>query len=163
MSFFRNKHVVTALIVAPILAVVSYYSVDLLVKEKPHAARAGSSYPLVAQSNCRYTSGRCDLKNNEFSAQVRVEEREGVERLIVESEHAVQKVTLGFSRIDNTSPSEPTSMSFNADTASWVLDTTLVLDEDTQMMIVLQANNVKYYAETPMAFSQYQTSFNKSF
>ena len=70
MGFFTNKHVITAFIVAPILAVLSYYAVDLLLKEQPHVAVAGSSYPLVAQSNCRYTSGRCDLKNADFVAQI---------------------------------------------------------------------------------------------
>ena len=39
-----NKHVVIALIVAPILAVIAYFATDAAVGEKPHKAQAGKSY-----------------------------------------------------------------------------------------------------------------------
>jgi len=36
MSFFKNKHIVTAMITTPILAMLGYYLTDLVVKEQPH-------------------------------------------------------------------------------------------------------------------------------
>lgn len=63
---WKNKHVVVAMLVAPVLAILAWFAVDYLVAEKPHAARSGAAYPLVARSNCRYESGRCDLDNNDF-------------------------------------------------------------------------------------------------
>ena len=41
MPFYKNKHVVVAMLVAPVLALIGYFSVDALVAEKPHAAQAG--------------------------------------------------------------------------------------------------------------------------
>ena len=63
---WKNKHVVVAMLVAPMLAIMAWFAVDHFVAEEPHAARPGSAYPLVARSNCRYASGRCDLYNNDF-------------------------------------------------------------------------------------------------
>lgn len=52
-----NKHVVIAMLVAPVLAVIAYFAVDASVSEPPKAAQPGQSYPLAVRSNCRYTSG----------------------------------------------------------------------------------------------------------
>ena len=62
---FKNKHVIVAVIVAPILAILSYLGVDRLVAEQPHAAKQNASYPLAAKSSCRYASGECRLTNGE--------------------------------------------------------------------------------------------------
>jgi hypothetical protein len=69
---FTNKHVVIALIVAPILSVLAWFAVGHLLGEQPAPAVAGGSYPLVAKSNCRYPSGQCDLENAEFSITLRI-------------------------------------------------------------------------------------------
>ena len=63
---FKNKHFIVALLIAPILAIIAYFGVDIAVSEKPHAAKKGQSYKLVSKSNCRYTSGLCDMENGEF-------------------------------------------------------------------------------------------------
>lgn len=66
MNLLKNKHVLTAAIVAPILALVSYFAVDFIAGEKPHAAKEGQSYRLVEKPNCRYDSGHCGLQNGDF-------------------------------------------------------------------------------------------------
>jgi hypothetical protein len=164
MSFFTNKHVIIALIVAPILAVVSYYSVDLLVKETPQTAQAGSSYPLIAQSNCRYTSGRCDLANNEFAVQLRVAQLSDSAWLLVEAKAGIvlQGITVGFARADRSLIVPPQRMEFDAARNRWQIVASQGFENDTQLMIVLQANDVRYYAETAMTFSEYQTAYGKS-
>jgi hypothetical protein len=69
---FTNKHVVIALIIAPILSVLAWYAVGHLLGEQPAPAAPGSSYPLVEKSNCRYPSGQCELENAEFSITLRI-------------------------------------------------------------------------------------------
>ncbi len=81
---FRNKHVVIALLVAPLLALIAYFAVDSIVAEKPQKAIAGSSYPLAAKSNCRYTSGRCSLVNGDLRVEIHSVEND----LMFSSSHA---------------------------------------------------------------------------
>lgn len=85
---FRNKHVVIALLVAPLLALIAYFAVDSIVAEKPQKAVAGSSYPLAAKSNCRYASGRCSLVNGDL----RVEIHSVDNALLISSSHAASIV-----------------------------------------------------------------------
>ena len=68
---FTNKHVVVAMLVAPILAILAWYSIDYFLAEKPHAALPGAAYALIAKSNCRYDSGECDLENGDFKLTLR--------------------------------------------------------------------------------------------
>ena len=50
---WKNKHVVVAMLVAPILAILAWFAVDSMVAERAHSAKPGASYKLVAKSNCR--------------------------------------------------------------------------------------------------------------
>ena len=70
MSVFKSKHVVVAMLVAPVLAILGYFALDALVGEKPKPAMEGQSYPLAEKPNCRYASGRCELKNGDFELQL---------------------------------------------------------------------------------------------
>lgn len=91
---FSNKHVVLALLVAPVLAVLSWFLAGQWLGEKPHAAVEGSSYPLVAQSNCRYHSGRCDLRNGDMRLSVVATAENGKQRLVLTSGRALQAAYL---------------------------------------------------------------------
>jgi hypothetical protein len=71
MSLFANRHLRTSLLVAPILAVVSYAAADYYVSERPAAAIRGGSYPLREASSCRYASGFCQLENGDVELGVR--------------------------------------------------------------------------------------------
>ena len=161
MQFLKNKHVIVAMIVAPLLAVMSYFAVDALVGEKPHVAVSGQAYPLVAQSNCRYTSGACDLENASFRSTISFDEESKV--LLLESSHALQNATIGFLSKEN-SESVPVSMlPVNAARTQWRLDTVDLVDENSIARIALQANDAFYYAETGMSFIEYKTGFEKDF
>ena len=70
MSVLTNKHLVVAMLVAPVLAVLSYYALDVMVGEKPQPAEEGQSYPLAEKPDCRYASGHCGLKNADFELQL---------------------------------------------------------------------------------------------
>ena len=41
MSVLKNKHLVVAMLVAPVLAVLSYFALDVLVGEQPKPAEEG--------------------------------------------------------------------------------------------------------------------------
>ena len=65
-AILTNKHFVTALIIAPILAVLAWFAVDKWVSPKPFAAKGGAAYPLAVKPNCRYASGKCGLENGDI-------------------------------------------------------------------------------------------------
>lgn len=88
--FFTNKHVVIALIVAPILAILAWFAVGQFAGEKPKAAQQGKSYSLVEKSNCRYESGHCDLQNEDFKLAL---ELQGLD-LVLQSAHSLQGVMI---------------------------------------------------------------------
>jgi hypothetical protein len=82
---WKNKHVVVAMLVAPILAVLAWFAVDQLVSEQARPAEPGATYTLVAKSNCRYASGRCDLENADFKLSLAATGSEGAMTLELES------------------------------------------------------------------------------
>lgn len=167
MGFFSNKHVIMAMVVAPILAILTYYFVDTIVKEKPHQAIEGASYPLNAKSNCRYTSGRCDLENASFKSFLIVTEKDNQQILTLTSNHSLQDAKIGFSDLDQQSDLElvrPAAMlSISKDGKKWSIVMPMTADANTQLMLAVLANGAHYYAETTMGFSEYKTTFNKNF
>lgn len=167
MGIFSNKHVIIAMIVAPVLAILSYYFVDTLVREEPQLAQAGNSYPLTAKSNCRYTSGRCDLENSSFKTFLVVDHADQQQILTLTSNYSLEGVQIGFADLANatggdTLPPEP-MQSISDDNKSWSITMPLQADANTQLMLAILANGAYYYAETTMGFSEYKTTFNKDF
>lgn len=74
---FTNKHVVVALLVAPVLSVLAWFAVGNLIGEKAEPALPGNSYPLAGKSNCRYASGLCELENADITISLRLDESVG--------------------------------------------------------------------------------------
>jgi hypothetical protein len=70
VNVLKNKHVVVAALVAPVLAILAWFAIDFLMGERPKPALEGQSYPLVERSNCRYASGRCALANGDFKLEL---------------------------------------------------------------------------------------------
>lgn len=159
-----NKHVVTAFIVTPVLAMLGYFIADLLVKEEPHIAIEGSSYALVAKSNCRYTSGECDLVNAAFKTKLIVESTDQGDQLTLQSNYPLDGVKIGFSNSEKSTSVIPTSMSLNDETQQrWSVELPQDTNEHTKLMISMQANGAYYFAESQMAFSAYETAVGKNF
>ncbi len=161
MSFFKNKHVITAMIVAPILAVLAYFAVDFLVKENPHVAIAGQSYPLVAKSNCRFTSGECDLQNASFRSKLKVASDK--KYLTLTSSHPLQSATLGFVNKDGIETIPNPMLAVDESNTSWQLALPVNAARDTTARVALQANDAFYFAETTMEFIDYETVFEQDF
>lgn len=161
---FTNKHVVIALLVAPILSLIAYYGVDQIVSEKPHKAVEGNSYPLVAKSNCRYTSGVCTMENGDFELTVHLEK----DTLYVNSPYKLTTVQVFLQHFEEGGALSKTAEKqiFNqADEIGKIWS--LVLDQapqaNSQLRLVTIASDSIYYGETHMAFVDYKTVFDQDF
>lgn len=162
MSFLRNKHVVAAMLVTPVLAVLAYILTDYFVRQQPHSAVQGQSYTLVAQSNCRYTSGRCDLRNASFEASLTIQKKAEQSFLVLQSKHSLQGVTLGFVEGERARP--PVHMTSTADDGRhWSSPLTVAGNQYNTARLVLTADQIHYLAETTLGFGEYQTPFPKNF
>lgn len=93
---FKNKHVVAAFIIAPILSIGAYFATDFAVSERPHVAKEGASYPLVAQSRCRYESGICTLANGELKLDITISKQQDL--ISVHSNQDLSGIELMVSR-----------------------------------------------------------------
>ena len=163
MSFFKNKHVITAMIVAPILAIGTYFLVDLAVKEPPHKALAGAAYKLIAKSNCRFSSGACDLENGDFKSTITINYDNGEQTLVLTSVNALQQASVGFVTSAGIEIAPITLTASDTSGKQWASVVDVVADETTIMRLALRAFDAHYYAETTMGFSHYKTSFKHDF
>lgn len=164
MDFFKNKHVVVALIVAPILAVLSYFAVDAMVSETPHAAKPGAQYELVEKPNCRYSSGICGLKNGDFELTL-TSEWQSDQRLLLrlESAHALDGVKLAAVKglQDNRPPVDMYPQ--GRDGHLWQLEIDRPNLEQGRLRLAVSANKTLYYGDAALAFARYETSFGEDF
>lgn len=162
MTLFNNKHVIAAMIVTPVLAFLGYYFVDLMVKEKPQAAVAGQHYKLVAKSNCRYTSGVCDLENGSFKSRLTVN-NEGTQSILrLNASHSLDGVTIGL--VEQGQDNPPMQMQSDlGDAQSWSLVLNENHDQATSVRVAIVAQDSSYFVETSFDFVDYDTSFEKTF
>jgi len=149
------------MIVAPLLALLAYFAVDLMVKEKPRIAVAGQAYPMVAKSNCRFTSGECNLENASFISQLSVDADSNMLKLT--SSHALQNATIGFVYKDGAEVLPAGMHALDDTNRLWQLAMPINARDDTIARIALQANNAFYFAETGMQFVTYKTTYDKNF
>ena len=149
---FKNKHVLVAMIVAPILAVISYFATDYVVGEDPEAAQAGQQYPLVARSNCRYASGVCTLVNGDLELKLSVaNEVDGGQVLNVFSNHTLEGIRLALANGDQELPLIPMVQS-SSDKNNWHADLSSVPQQVDSLRLALQSAGAVFYASVGTDF-----------
>lgn len=148
---FTNKHLIIAMLVAPILAVIAWFGVDAMVGETPHAAQAGQSYPLVARSNCRYDSGQCDLSNEDFELRLRVVEQQGKHTLRVEASHPLEGVLVAISPAHQVEDPEPMQAT-DASQQTWTLTLPQIPGADARLKLVASAAGSQWYVDAATDF-----------
>ncbi len=161
---FKNKHVIAALIITPILTIIAYFAVDYMVTEKPHKAEAGTSYELVEKPTCRYPSGNCALKNGDFEVDMQVELLDdGYMNLSLQSAYPLDGVKLAL--VDNPEQAgDPRDMVVdNNERTQWLIMLPQPTGEDSRIRLVISANSSMYYGDTATTFMVYKTSFEKDF
>ena len=162
MSFFKNKHLLIATAMAPMLGLASYFGVNFLLSEKPLVAEAGQSYQLVEKSNCRYSSGICGLKNVDFELTLSFERlNDGQLLLKLESAHPLDGVMLAL--VENgTDEKQPVEMRpLGADGLIWSLNIARPELERDRMHLVASSNGTLYFGDAAMKFMRDETRIEK--
>ena len=149
---WKNKHVIVAMLVAPVLAIMGWFAVDYFVAERPHAAVPGTAYPLVARPNCRYGSGRCELVNNDFVVSLTLTTDTGLPVLRLSASHPLSEAH-GAVGAAPAGLDEPRAFAANgADGTDW----SLALDSEPAagdtLRVAVKAQQSTYYAEIGTAF-----------
>ena len=150
---WKDKHVVIALIVAPILAVIAWFGVDYIVAERAQPAEAGSMYPLVARSNCRYDSGSCDLVNNDFEVTLPpIDLRSDSTILAVESEFQQQQARLALvvGGEETAGKGAPTESPEGG--TVWIVNIPVAAEPEAILRVAVTAQDSVYFIEGPVTW-----------
>jgi len=150
LKLLTNKHVVIAMIVAPVLAVLAWIAVGQFAGEQAAPAQAGREYPLVEQSNCRYASGACDLTNEEFKLRLSLD-RSGDPVLNLSASHPLDGVLISVGAVDDNSP--PAQMrATGGQGTGWSMLLGRVPDAGERVRLVAVAGGSAYFAEASTQF-----------
>ena len=149
---FKNWHVTIAMIVAPILAVLPWFAVDYFVAERPHAAKEGAAYTLIAKSNCRYDSGQCDLENADFKISIRpMSVTSSSVQLELTSAFPLQSATLGL--VNNDTPAAPAvRRATTGEAVHWTARIDRPSGESSTIRVAVTSDGSTWYAEVPVIF-----------
>jgi hypothetical protein len=154
MSFWKNKHLLTASLMAPILGLLSYFAVNALVSEKPHAAEAGQSYLLAEKPNCRYSSGNCGLKNADFELQISFERLED-DRLLLKMRSVNPLDGVMLAVVENEDDENPpvAMRAMGDDGLIWALDIMAPDPERHRLHLVASSSQSLYYGDVATKFT----------
>ena len=154
MNFFKHRHIVVAALVAPVLALIAYFGMDYIFSEPPQAAVEGQSYLLVEKPNCRYDSGFCGLKNNEFELDLSYR-RMGGNRMMLDLESAfpLEGVVLAVVRDENDDRTPTPMNAAGSDGTQWTMEI-MVSDPETQRIrLVASAGGALYLGDVSTRFT----------
>jgi hypothetical protein len=152
VAMFKNKHVVVAMLVAPVLSIMAWFAIGYFLGERPHAAKEGATYKLIAKSNCRYDSGQCDLENSDFKISIRPTSvaADSVQLELI-SVTPLQSATLGL--VDNGAPAAPSAMrATTGDAIHWATRIDRPNGASATIRVAVTAGGSAWYAEIPVIF-----------
>ena len=160
MSIFKNKHLLIATLMAPILGVLSYFAVNHLVSEKPHAAQAGQSYMLAEKPNCRYSSGVCGLRNADFELEFSFDRLPG-DRLLLKltSDHPLDGVMLAQMVTENDESQPKPMRAMGTDGLNWSQEIWNPDPENQRLHLVASARGALYVGDAALKFTFNKTTF----
>lgn len=168
MNVLKNKHVILAMFVAPVLAIMAYFATDSIVSEKPHKAETGEQYKLAARSNCRYQSGLCTLHNGDVEIDVRINRLsaasgEAFVELLLQSNTPLQQALVSFGSNDAgaSHDTRPVALAGSADMLGWRTELEAALSAQTELRLAVMISGTAFYASVPTVFADYDTSFSR--
>jgi hypothetical protein len=148
---FTNKHVIVAMIVAPVLAVLAWIAVGQFAGEQAAPAQPGSSYPLVEKSNCRYPSGACDLQNEDFRLRLTVQEAPGGSQMVLTASHSLEGVVVSVASPDNDQP--PSGMrATDGRGLEWRMGLAAMPSSGERIRLVARAEGSSYFGDASTTF-----------
>ena len=148
----RNRHVLLALLVAPVLAVLGWMAMGMLAGERAAPARPGQDYPLLEKSSCRWASGFCELENEDFALTLRVTADSVLE---VRSDHALEGVLVSIH--DPAVPEVPAPRSLAPMDAAgmlWGMPIAAPPAPGDRIRLVAAAGGSRYFGEASSRFTQ---------
>jgi hypothetical protein len=150
----KNKHLMIATLMAPVLALIAYFGIGHLVGEKPHAAEPGQSYLLVEKPNCRYESGHCGLKNGDFELELNFE-RNNHGRLLLKlkSENPLSGVMLALVESGDETEQPEAMLAVGSDGLNWSHE---IEDPDParhRLHLVAASGESLYYGDAATKFT----------
>lgn len=158
----KNKHLIVAMLVAPVLSILAYVGTDMALSEKPHAAKKGEVYKLRSKSNCRYTSGLCDMENGEFKVQFRSENLTSDQlTLSLRSKLPLQGIKLSLVNNADEEGSPIDMQVMDSENLNWQLTLPAPASNESWLRVAIQANDSLYYGDTQTEFVKYETLLNK--
>ena len=153
MSILTNKHFIVAMLVTPILAVLAYFLTDYLVSERPHAAEQGVSYKLVAKPNCRYTSGKCELKNGDFLLTLKPERPNNNKvRLSLDANFSLQGAKIAISQSFGATPAPIDMQALDKAKKRWQTVIDQPSSDGNFLRLVISARGSLYFADVTTIF-----------
>ncbi len=161
MNILKNKHLILAMFVAPVLAIIAYFATDYAVSEKPQQAQQGNTYKLAANSNCRYQSGQCTLQNGDVEINVTVERiTESLVEMTLRCNIPAQKVLASL--VGDNDTEQPVAMQSDAaEKTVWHAQFNIADPEKAQLRLAVELSGALFYAETPAVFIDYSTTFSR--
>ena len=160
MRIWKNKHLLIATLMAPILGLLTYFVVGSMVSEKPQAAQAGQSYTLVEMPNCRYSSGLCGLKNADFMLELSFDRLGGDQLLLkLRSEHPLDGVMLA-QMVNENEESQPKPMrAEGGDGLNWSQEIWNPDPQKQRLHLVATSNDSFYIGDAALKFTFNETTF----
>jgi len=160
LYLLKNKHLILAMFITPVLAILAYFATDYMVSEKPQMAQQGEAYKLAASSNCRYQSGVCTLKNGDIEVSVRAQRIDNNQlEIMVNSDLEIQSALVLFVNDKEDNKSKPVAMKAESGN-SWKIKLNQNAGENT-LRLALGIGGSLYYTETSAVFIDYKTSFSQ--
>jgi len=150
---WSNKHVIIAMLVAPVLAIIAWFGVDYLVAEQAQPAEQGGMYRLVARSNCRYDSGQCDLANNDLKMSIRPTDLQASRTILsLESEFVLEQVRFALVIGANEVLGNAAQTQTPEGETLWVINIPAHADPEAVLRVAVTVQQSVYFAEVPVVF-----------
>ncbi len=150
---WKNKHVVIAMIVAPILAILAWFAVGQIAGEKAHVAKPGAAYPLVARSNCRWESGECELVNNDLKLTILpLELGAQYTKLSLHSEFPLAQATFALLSGGNEVAAKAEHDASPDAAAQMTVTIPAFADPEGMLRVAVTVQESLYFAEVPVVF-----------
>ena len=149
---FTDKHVVAALLIAPVLSVLAWFAVGNLSSEQAAPAESGQSYPLIEKSTCRYPSGICELENQDVKLTLTLDASVDL-ALQLSASHVLTAALMSVSYPDRD-PGPRVMQPADAEGMRWRLPLAAVPVLDERIRLVVSLDDSTYFADASTRFLQ---------
>ena len=153
-SVFTDKHVVIAMLVAPILAIASWYAVGWLAGDltDSEVAESGQAYPLLERSGCRYEGGECRVSNGDFILTLTVGTVDNEGAIYIQSALPLESLLVGLRSSGDRPPLVAQRQSNN--TRDWMFLAQGPIASDDALRIVAVTGGAAYFGEVSLTFTE---------